>query len=203
MAEELTKKNGQMEKEGRRRDRIEEDIKEKKKEQGRVTRELTKIEQQIKESVSRLHFSAHLCWNCRSCLSFLLFPLLITSPSFCVTHHPRSKGWTINFVSLSISAGSACPVSLPFSLLTSPHFCPSLFPPPPPPPNSAVSKLYFSVHFCWICLSFFLSPSLLPINISSSPHPITKSQSLSPSSSLPPHTPLSFPTHLFSLQFWS
>jgi hypothetical protein len=54
VAEKLTKKNALLEKETKKRDRIEETVKEKKKEQGRVTRELTKIEQQIKESVGIL-----------------------------------------------------------------------------------------------------------------------------------------------------
>ncbi|KAL8609913.1 hypothetical protein ACOMHN_016388 [Nucella lapillus] len=55
MAEELSKKNGLLQKETRKRDRIEDEIKEKKKEQGRVARELTKIEQQIKESEVELN----------------------------------------------------------------------------------------------------------------------------------------------------
>lgn len=55
VAEELNKKMALMEKEAKKRDRIEEAIKEKKKEQGRVARDLTKIEQQIKESEVELN----------------------------------------------------------------------------------------------------------------------------------------------------
>lgn len=54
-AEELNKKNTLLEKETKKRDRIEEEIKEKKREQGKVGREFTKVEQQIKESVSNCY----------------------------------------------------------------------------------------------------------------------------------------------------
>lgn len=56
-----------LEKENRRRERIEEEIKEKKKEQGKVARELTKVEQSIKESVSKMKFI--ITW-CASSFSF-------------------------------------------------------------------------------------------------------------------------------------
>ena len=52
MADELNRKNGSMEKEIRRRERIEAENQEKKKEQGKLQRDLTKIEQQLRESVS-------------------------------------------------------------------------------------------------------------------------------------------------------
>ena len=57
VSEELSKMAGLTEKEVRRRDRMEEDIRERKREQGRVARELTKVEQQIKESVSNVNLS--------------------------------------------------------------------------------------------------------------------------------------------------
>ena len=52
IGDELSKKSRVLEKENKRRDKIEAEIKEKKKEQGLISRELTKLEQQIKESVS-------------------------------------------------------------------------------------------------------------------------------------------------------
>ena len=52
ISDELTKKGRILEKENKRKDKIEAEIKEKKKEQGSISRELTKLEQQIKESVS-------------------------------------------------------------------------------------------------------------------------------------------------------
>lgn len=51
LSEDLTRKQHILEKENRKRERIEDEIKDKKKEQGKMVRELTKIEQQIKESV--------------------------------------------------------------------------------------------------------------------------------------------------------
>jgi structural maintenance of chromosome 1 len=51
LADELQKKTAQSERENRKRERIEDEIKEKKKEQGKAARELTKVEQSIKESV--------------------------------------------------------------------------------------------------------------------------------------------------------
>ena len=53
LTEELTRKTKMVEKEVRKRDTIEEEIKDKKKEQGKVARELTKIEQSIKEAVRK------------------------------------------------------------------------------------------------------------------------------------------------------
>lgn len=49
---ELAKRNKGMEKENRKRERLEEEIREKKKEQGSQSRELTKIDQEIKTAVS-------------------------------------------------------------------------------------------------------------------------------------------------------
>lgn len=51
ISEELAKKNRVLEKENKRREKIETEIKEKKKEQGTISRDLAKLEQQIKESV--------------------------------------------------------------------------------------------------------------------------------------------------------
>ncbi|KAJ8301830.1 hypothetical protein KUTeg_020817 [Tegillarca granosa] len=53
--DELNRKNQMLEKENRKRERIEDEIKDKKKDQGKMTRELTKIEQQIKESEVELN----------------------------------------------------------------------------------------------------------------------------------------------------
>ncbi|XP_035827369.1 structural maintenance of chromosomes protein 1A [Aplysia californica] len=55
ISEELTKKARILEKENKRRDKIEAEIKEKKKEHSSITRELTKLEQQIKESETALN----------------------------------------------------------------------------------------------------------------------------------------------------
>ncbi|XP_021341818.1 structural maintenance of chromosomes protein 1A-like [Mizuhopecten yessoensis] len=55
MSDELNRKNSLLEKEVRKRERIEEEVKEKKKDQGKITRELTKIEQQLKESEVELN----------------------------------------------------------------------------------------------------------------------------------------------------
>lgn len=55
ISEELGKKGRILEKENKRRDKIETEIKEKKKEQGTISRELTKLEQQIKESETALN----------------------------------------------------------------------------------------------------------------------------------------------------
>ena len=52
LAGELASKNQQLQKEMRKRDRVEEGVKEKKKEAGKMSRELAKIEQRMKESVS-------------------------------------------------------------------------------------------------------------------------------------------------------
>ena len=52
IAGELTNKNQQLQKEVKKRDRVEEGVKEKKKEAGKMSRELVKIEQRMKESVS-------------------------------------------------------------------------------------------------------------------------------------------------------
>lgn len=52
LAGEHSSKNQQLQKEVRKRDRIDEGLKEKKKEAGKMSRELTKIEQRLKESVS-------------------------------------------------------------------------------------------------------------------------------------------------------
>ena len=51
LAGELSSKNQQLQKEVRKRDKVEEGLKEKKKEAGKMSRELTKIEQRLKESV--------------------------------------------------------------------------------------------------------------------------------------------------------
>lgn len=59
LTQELAKKNRILEKENKRKDKIEAEVKEKKKEQGSVSRELTKLEQQIKESVRKY-------WHIRS-----------------------------------------------------------------------------------------------------------------------------------------
>lgn len=45
-------KNAGLDREMKKRDKIEDEIKEKKKEQGKLSRDLTKIEQHIKEAVS-------------------------------------------------------------------------------------------------------------------------------------------------------
>ncbi|KAK3794036.1 hypothetical protein RRG08_028468 [Elysia crispata] len=55
IGDELSKKSRVLEKENKRRDKIEAEIKEKKKEQGLISRELTKLEQQIKESETALN----------------------------------------------------------------------------------------------------------------------------------------------------
>lgn len=56
--EELTRKKQLLEKEEKKREKIENEMKDMKKEHGKLSRELTKIEQQIKESVSSLfHFT--------------------------------------------------------------------------------------------------------------------------------------------------
>ncbi|BFZ10782.1 hypothetical protein BsWGS_13821 [Bradybaena similaris] len=55
IADELSKKNRIMEKENKRREKIEAEIKEKKKEQGTTSRELAKLDQQIKESETALN----------------------------------------------------------------------------------------------------------------------------------------------------
>ncbi|KAL5014287.1 hypothetical protein ScPMuIL_008557 [Solemya velum] len=55
LSEDLTRKQHILEKENRKRERIEDEIKDKKKEQGKMVRELTKIEQQIKESEVELN----------------------------------------------------------------------------------------------------------------------------------------------------
>jgi len=55
ITEELGKKARILEKENKRRDKIEAEIKDKKKEQGTVSRDLTKLEQQIKESETALN----------------------------------------------------------------------------------------------------------------------------------------------------
>ena len=52
MAEELARKSQSVDKENRRREKIEGEMKDRKKEQGKLARELAKIDQQIKESVS-------------------------------------------------------------------------------------------------------------------------------------------------------
>ena len=51
LADELNRKNTLLEKEIRRRDKIDDEIKEKKKEQGRMVRDLTKIEQSIRSAL--------------------------------------------------------------------------------------------------------------------------------------------------------
>ncbi|KAL3853418.1 hypothetical protein ACJMK2_016957 [Sinanodonta woodiana] len=55
LLEEQNRKNQQLEKENAKKDRIEDEIKEKKKEQGKCQRDLTKIEQSIKESEVELN----------------------------------------------------------------------------------------------------------------------------------------------------
>lgn len=57
LADEINRKNTLLEKETRRRDKIDDEIKEKKKEQGRMSRDLTKVEQSIRESVSLCCFT--------------------------------------------------------------------------------------------------------------------------------------------------
>lgn len=52
LQDELSKRNSVMERENKKREKIEDDIRERKKEQGNTARELTRIDQQIKESVS-------------------------------------------------------------------------------------------------------------------------------------------------------
>ena len=52
LAEEKSKKERIMEKEVAKKDKIEDEIREKKKEHGKLVRELAKIDQAIKESVS-------------------------------------------------------------------------------------------------------------------------------------------------------
>ncbi len=54
LTEEKSKKERTLEKEQHKRDKIEDEIKEKKKEHGKLMRELTKIDQGIKESVCSL-----------------------------------------------------------------------------------------------------------------------------------------------------
>ena len=56
LQEEKSKKERALEKEHHKRDKIEDEIKEKKKEHGKLMRELTKIEQGIKESVGSIIF---------------------------------------------------------------------------------------------------------------------------------------------------
>ena len=56
LQEEKGKKERALEKEHHKRDKIEDEIKEKKKEHGKLMRELTKIEQGIKESVGSIVF---------------------------------------------------------------------------------------------------------------------------------------------------
>ncbi|CAL1548253.1 unnamed protein product [Lymnaea stagnalis] len=53
--EELSKKSRMLEKENKRREKIENEIRDKKKEQGVLSRDLTKLEQQIKESETNLN----------------------------------------------------------------------------------------------------------------------------------------------------
>uniref|UniRef100_A0A2C9K3R1 Structural maintenance of chromosomes protein n=1 Tax=Biomphalaria glabrata TaxID=6526 RepID=A0A2C9K3R1_BIOGL len=55
ITEELSKKTRTLEKENKRREKIETEIRDKKKEQGTLSRELTKLEQQIKESETNLN----------------------------------------------------------------------------------------------------------------------------------------------------
>ncbi|CAG5126155.1 unnamed protein product, partial [Candidula unifasciata] len=55
ITDELSKKNRILEKENKRREKIEAEIKEKKKEQGTISRELAKLDQQIKESETALN----------------------------------------------------------------------------------------------------------------------------------------------------
>ena len=72
LQEELGKRNDGMKKETRKREKIEEEIREKKKEQGALSRELTKIDQDIKQSVSvavPLKLAA-LCVDCGSQANF-------------------------------------------------------------------------------------------------------------------------------------
>ena len=55
LMEELNRKRHLMEKEVKKKDKIDDEMKEIKKEHGKLNRDLTKIEQQIKESVSILN----------------------------------------------------------------------------------------------------------------------------------------------------
>jgi len=55
MTNELTRKNLTLEKETRKEQKVEEELKVKKKDHGAKIREVTKLEQQIKESVSVLY----------------------------------------------------------------------------------------------------------------------------------------------------
>ena len=74
LQEELGKRNDGMKKETRKREKIEEEIREKKKEQGALSRELTKIDQDIKQSVSvtaQLKLAA-LCVDCGSQANFFV-----------------------------------------------------------------------------------------------------------------------------------
>ena len=55
LTEELNRKRHLMEKEEKKRQKIEDEMKDVKKEHGKIARELTKLEQQIKESVCLNH----------------------------------------------------------------------------------------------------------------------------------------------------
>ena len=55
LTEELNRKRHLMEKEEKKRQKIEDEMKDVKKEHGKIARELTKLEQQIKESVCLTH----------------------------------------------------------------------------------------------------------------------------------------------------
>ncbi len=51
LVEEISRKNQHMDKEKRKRDKVEDEIKDKKKDHGKLSRELNKIDQGIKEAV--------------------------------------------------------------------------------------------------------------------------------------------------------
>lgn len=62
--EDLMKKNSELQRVTKKKDKVDEDFREKKKEQGRHQREYSKIEQQIREAVSQCSFLLYEVLSC-------------------------------------------------------------------------------------------------------------------------------------------